>query len=146
MARMKNLDWIIITLVAMLAISVMGIQLVSPISFPHLLLTGHVSREPPAWVELLPALIVAKIMLTTVNLVLLTVLLILYADIYHKTGSSFSLGLMIFAVALLLYTITENPVVHGVAGFKVSGLGPFTILPDFFTCVASAILLYLSRQ
>ena len=70
----------------------------------------------------------------------------IYLEIYYKTKSQFSLGLVIFAIALFLYALTSNPLIQGVVGFRLSGLGPFTMLPDLFTCIASAILLYLSRQ
>ena len=64
------------------------------------------------------------------------------------TKAEFSVGLIIFTVALLTYSVTSNPLIYGFAGFRLSGagLGPFTMLPDLFTCIASAILLYLSRQ
>ena len=39
---------------------------------------------------------------------------------------------------------TTNPLVHWIFGFRAVGLGPFAMLPDLFTCVALAILPYLT--
>jgi hypothetical protein len=107
------------------------------------------NRFPPErWITLLPLLLILKTVLSSVNSILLTILLVIYLGIYRKTRAEFSLGLLIFTVALLIYSVTSNPLIHGFAGFRLSGagLGPFTMLPDLFTCIASAILLYLSRQ
>lgn len=103
-------------------------------------------REPPPWRDLVTYLLGAKTILASVNAVLLTYLLVFYIGIYRKTGSEFSLGLVIFSIALLLYALTSNPLLHRFTGFIGSGLGPFTMLPDLFTCIASVVLLYLSRQ
>lgn len=102
--------------------------------------------EPPPWRDLFPYLLLAKTALAATNAILLTILFLIYIKIYRTTKSQFSIGLIIFTVALLLYSLTSNPLIHGLAGFRLSGLGPFTMLPDLFTCIASAILLYLSQQ
>ncbi len=111
----------------------------------HLLRSGT-PLEPPPWNTLLPYLLIVKTILASVNTILLTILLAIYFGIYRTTRSQFSLGLIIYSMALLLYSLTSNPLLHRFAGFIGSGLGPFTMLPDLFTCIASAILLYLSRQ
>jgi hypothetical protein len=67
-----------------------------------------------------------------------------YADIYRKTRSEFTVGLIIFSATLLLYALTSNPIVIRAFGFRLFGLGPFALLPDVFTFVALIILLYLS--
>ena len=88
----------------------------------------------------------AKTAISTVNSVLLLGLLSIYVDIYMKTESEFTLGLIIFCVALLLYAVTSNPWVHQLLGYRGSGLGPFAMLPDTFTLVASVVLLYISQK
>ena len=47
-------------------------------------------------------------------------------------------------MVLLLYALAANPLVHLAFGFRAFGLGPFAMLPDFFTCVALIVLLYLT--
>ena len=85
-----------------------------------------------------------KTVVSTVNVTLLIFLLITYIDIYVKTKSEFTIGLIIFSMVLLLYAITPNPLVHWIFGFRAVGLGPFAMLPDVFTCLALAVLLYLT--
>jgi hypothetical protein len=70
--------------------------------------------------------------------------MLIYIAIYRKTKSEFTVGLIIFSMILLLYTLTSNPMMHWIFGFRAFGLGPFAMLPDLFTCVALAVLLYLT--
>ena len=86
-----------------------------------------------------------KAVLASVNAFLLIVLSSTYWKVYSDTELEFSLGLVIFSIALLLYSLVSNPLLVSVAGFKASGLGPFAMLPDLFTCIASFTLLYISR-
>ncbi|MBS7659593.1 hypothetical protein KEJ28_02740, partial [Candidatus Bathyarchaeota archaeon] len=71
-------------------------------------------------------------------------LMVVYIDIYRKTRSEFTIGLMIFSATLLLYAFTSNPIIVRAFGYGLFGLGPFALLPDLFTFVALTILLYLS--
>jgi len=86
-----------------------------------------------------------KAVLASVNAFLLVALSSIYLRVYRETGLEFSLGLVIFSVALLLYSLASNPLLVSVAGYRGSGLGPFAMLPDLFTCIASFTLLYISR-
>ena len=143
---MKNIGWVVVAILGILSISIVAIlpALYRP-SYRDFF-DGSIPYERPPWDVLFPYLFIAKIVLSLANIVLLTIVLVIYIGIYHKTKSQFSLGLVIFTIALLLYALTSNPITQGFGGFRVSGLGPFTMLPDLFTCIASAILLYLSRQ
>ena len=110
---------------------------------------GRAINQPPPpfpFRELFETYLLIKTIITSINLVLLLSVFIIYIRIYSNTGSKFSLGLIFFTIALMLKALTSNPILHAIIGFRISGLGPFTILPDLFTLVASAILLYLSRQ
>jgi hypothetical protein len=88
----------------------------------------------------------AKTVVSTVNITLLIFLLAIYASIYAKTHSEFTMGLMIFSAVLLLNALASNPVVTWLFGFRAFGLGPFALLPDLFTLVALIVLLYLSAK
>jgi len=85
-----------------------------------------------------------KTVISTINITLLIFLLILYIGIYRKTKSEFTIGLIIFSMVLLLNALASNPLVHWAFGFYAFGLGPFAMLPDLFTCIALAVLLYLT--
>lgn len=91
-------------------------------------------------------LILSKILVSSASIALLVYLLNNYLTVYNKIKSEFSLGLIVTAVALLAYAISSNPVLHVFFGFRGSGLGPFTIIPDLFTLAAAIALLYLSRK
>ena len=85
-----------------------------------------------------------KTVVSTVNVTLVIILLITYIDIYQRIKSTFTVGLIIFSLILLLYTLTSNPIMQWFFGFSAFGLGPFAMLPDLCACVALSILLYLS--
>jgi len=143
---MKNSGWIVLTVLGILSISLVVIlpALFRPSGMDFF--NGPIPPERPPWDVLFPYLFITKIVLSSANIILLTIVLMIYMGIYQKTKSQFSLGLVIFTIALLLYSFTSNPIMQGFGGFRVSGLGPFTMLPDLFSCIASVILLYLSRQ
>jgi hypothetical protein len=87
---------------------------------------------------------VAQTVVSTVNIALLIFLLITYIDIYRRTRSQFTIGLIIFSLVFLLNALTANPLFIWVFGFQAFGLGPFALLPDLFELVALSVLLYLS--
>jgi hypothetical protein len=87
---------------------------------------------------------VARAVFSTINVVLLIILIVNYALIYVKTKSEFTVGLILFATFFLMKDIAWSPFVVVFAGFNVFGLGPFAFLPDLFELVALSVLLYLS--
>jgi hypothetical protein len=87
-----------------------------------------------------------KTVLSSINATLLVFLLATYIDIYKKIQSEFTIGLIIFSLILLLYALTSNPLLQWLFGFRAFGLGPFAMLPDLFTTLALAVLLYLTMK
>lgn len=87
-----------------------------------------------------------KSVISSVNIVLVLSLLLIYVNIYRRTGASFALGLIIFSLALFFYTVSSNPFIQTLFGFRAFGLGPFATLPDIFALIALTILLYLSLK
>ena len=87
---------------------------------------------------------IAKTVISTINAIILVFLIFVYIDIYRKTCSEFTVGLIIFSATLLLYALTSNPMLIRAFGFGLFGLGPFALLPDLFTFAALIVLLYLS--
>jgi len=55
------------------------------------------------------------------------------------------LGLVFVMFAMFIYAATSNPIIHALSGFCLSGLGPFTMIPDLFAMAALGILIYLSE-
>ncbi len=86
----------------------------------------------------------ADTILSTINIALLVVLTLIYIDIYVKTRSQFTIGLIIFAAVFLMKDLTSSPLVISLFRFRAYGLGPFEFLPGLFEFFALCILLYLS--
>jgi hypothetical protein len=87
-----------------------------------------------------------KTILSSINATLLVFLLATYIDIYKKLQSEFTIGLIIFSLILLLYALSSNPLLQWLFGYRAFGLGPFAMLPDLFTTLALAVLLYLTMK
>ncbi len=81
---------------------------------------------------------------TTINIVLTVIIIVSYADIYVKTKSPFTIGLLLFAILFLLKDIMLNPFVIGIFQFTILGLGPFAMIPDMFETAALLVLFYLA--
>jgi hypothetical protein len=99
------------------------------------------TRPLPGDVELF---YVANAIISTINIALLVILIVIYVNIYAKTRSPFTIGLVIFALVFLVRDLTSSPFVTAIYGFRAYGLGPFAFLPSLFELVALSVLLYLS--
>ncbi len=89
---------------------------------------------------------VAFTIISTINIALLVIVLLTYVNIFSKTRSPFTVGLIIFALAFLLKDIASHPFVVGLFSFRAYGLGPFAFLPGLFEAAALSVLLYLSLR
>jgi len=87
-----------------------------------------------------------QLVVTLGNVVLLLGLLYIYLQNYRKLKSRFSLGLMMFAVVLLLQALTSTPVIHSVIRYLGHGTEILAVLADLFEFVALAVLLYISYK
>lgn len=96
--------------------------------------------------------------ITAGNIVLLLVLLVSYIEIYRKIKSNFTLGLIIFTLALLLQSLSRavlllliiaNPPPVQVYPLIVNLLGYnpiYVVIPDALEFIALSILLYFTRE
>ena len=82
--------------------------------------------------------------ISTVNIVLLIGLLLTYVNIYTKTHSQFTIGLILFATVFLMKDVVSSPFVAELFSFRAYGLGPFAFLPSIFELTSLIVLLYLS--
>ena len=89
-----------------------------------------------------------KTVINVLNMVLLAYLFVSYLEMYRNTKASFTLGLVFLSGALLSYSLFSNPLLlsfnRGISGLQI--IRYFNVIPDFFTTMASTILIYLSRQ
>ncbi|MFB6076122.1 MAG: hypothetical protein ABEK17_03170 [Candidatus Aenigmatarchaeota archaeon] len=87
-----------------------------------------------------------KVFISTLNVILIFSLFWNYMSIYKEMPNKFTLSLLIFTVALFLYAISANPVLHLLFGFRGGGLGPFRFIPDTFALIAVVLLLQQSFE
>jgi hypothetical protein len=88
----------------------------------------------------------AQTVFSTVNVTLAIFLLLTYLEIFRKTKSEFTIGLIIFSSVFLLSALASNPFVIALFHYYPVGLGPFALLPQIFTSGALIVLLYLSYR
>ena len=97
--------------------------------------------------NMLALYIKGRTVLALINTGLLLYLIAFYVGIYREMKSNFSLCLVLFSLTLFLYSITSNPILIWVNGFQETNIfNIFNFLPDIFTTLASAILIYRRRQ
>jgi hypothetical protein len=100
---------------------------------------GH---GPPVSIE---TVVRIKLFVTTLNVVMLLALLWNYVAVYRDLPNRFTLSLLLFTVALLLYAVSSNPLLPLLLGFRHgTTLGPFVFMPDVFASIAVVVLLYQS--
>ena len=86
------------------------------------------------------------VVLSTVAVVLLVALLVVYIRTYRDTQANFALGLVLVLIALLVQSVLTSPVLLGAFGHRLGGLGPFFFFAEVFKATAFSIFLYLSLQ
>ena len=82
--------------------------------------------------------------LSVVVLALLAALIVVYLQTYRDTRSVFSLGLVVFLVALTAQASASSPFLIEAFGEGWSGLGAFYLVAMVFEAIALAIFLNLS--
>jgi hypothetical protein len=94
-------------------------------------------RMPFEW------LFTASSFVSTLMLLLSVFLIFIYLKDYLELKSSFTLGLLLMLVSLMLFAITSNPMLHQF--FGVFGMfGIITIIPYVFATISLMILLKIS--
>ncbi|RJX42101.1 hypothetical protein DM826_10640 [Halonotius aquaticus] len=87
-----------------------------------------------------------EVFFTTLNLVLLVVLLAIYVQLYRDLPNKYTASLLVLSLALFLYAFSSNPLVHNIFGFRPRpNIGAFVFIPDFFIGLAILVLLYQSQ-
>jgi len=86
------------------------------------------------------------VILSTIEAVLLTALVVIYIRVYAETRANFSMGILIVLFALLVHSILSFPLTVNQIGPVLLGSGAFFPYPDILTIVAYTIFLYLSLE
>jgi hypothetical protein len=84
------------------------------------------------------------VILSTIEMVLLFSLVVVFLKIYSETRANFSMGILIVLFALLVHSILSFPLTVDDIGPVLLGSGAFFPYPDIFTIIAYTIFLYLS--
>jgi tellurite resistance protein TehA-like permease len=87
-----------------------------------------------------------KTVISFINIGLIIPLFLIYAGIYRKLRSSFTLGLMAVIFALGMYAITSNPLIVCLLGGLTGDIGLFQINPDLCATAALVILIRISLE
>ena len=87
-----------------------------------------------------------KTAISFINIGLILPLFVIYAGIYRKMRSSFTLGLLAVIFALGMYAVTSNPLLIGLLGGRTGDIGLFQIIPDLCATVALIILIRISLE
>ncbi len=142
----KNLVFIILVSVIIVIIASMTVPVFTKVPQPASGHTGPIQpgqQPPPAGKEEAKQL---KTVISFINLALIIPLFVIYAGIYRKMKSTFTLGLMAVIFALGMYAVTSNPLVIGTLGGRIGDIGLFQIIPDLCTTVALLILIRISLE
>jgi hypothetical protein len=89
--------------------------------------------------------LIPTMIITSISTMLLIYLINNYVAVYLKTKSEFSIGLLIFSIALLVQALTTNPLIKLLFEFK-GPMGFFDLIPSVFTLIAVIVLVYLSKK
>jgi len=87
----------------------------------------------------------ANIVVNSLASIILLFVMANYFSIYFKTKANFSIGLIAMVIALMVHTLTANPFVMFLFGFREPS-GLFAFISSVFTLVAAIVLLYLSKE
>ncbi len=87
-----------------------------------------------------------KTAISFINIGLIIPLFVIYAGIYRRMRSSFTLGLLAVIFALGMYAVTSNPLIIGLLGGRTGDIGFFQIIPDLCATVALVILIRISLE
>ncbi len=87
-----------------------------------------------------------KTAISFINIGLIIPLFVIYAGIYQRLKSSFTLGLMAVIFALGMYAISSCPLIVSLAGGRTGDIGFFQILPDLCTTIALVVMVRISLE
>lgn len=86
------------------------------------------------------------VVLSTISLVLLSALIVVYSRSYVQTRANFMLGLLVVLFALLLEGMLRSPLLHLYLTGSVEIDAFYSPVSDVFTIIAYSVFLYLSLE
>ncbi|MBN2336377.1 hypothetical protein JXL21_12525 [Candidatus Bathyarchaeota archaeon] len=90
--------------------------------------------------------ITGRVVVSSVNILLYGYLTYFYIRLYRENESKFSLGLTALSIALLIYSVSSNPVILLYSWRRDPiWMSVFNFIPDVFATLAALIMVYLSK-
>ncbi|MEM3399721.1 MAG: hypothetical protein QXP42_02730, partial [Candidatus Micrarchaeia archaeon] len=86
-----------------------------------------------------------RLLLATLNVILVICLLYIYVRDYIRLRSNFTLGLIAFLFSFLLYAISTIPLIHIILGPYV-GPSIFSFIPLLFSAIGLIIFAKVSNE
>lgn len=86
------------------------------------------------------------VILSTVGIVLVIALLVVYGMVYAETKAGFILGLVVVLLAFLFESVLSSPLVYSSTGGTTGDIGTYLAVADIFKIVALTVFLYLSLE
>jgi len=108
----------------------------------QILQPGQQSQQPSASEESKQL----KTAISFINVGLIIPLFAIYAGLYRRMRSSFTLGLLTVIFALGIYAFTSNPLIVSLLGDRTGDIGLFQIIPDLCATIALIILIRISLE
>jgi tellurite resistance protein TehA-like permease len=152
MNKMDKKDIVVIILISVIALVLVSltIPVIQKMQQPG---TGQNPAQPPNVQPGQPQQLAGqaeskqlKTAISFINIGLIIPLFIIYAGIYRRMRSSFTLGLLAVIFALGMYAVTSNPLIIGLLGGRTGDIGFFQIIPDLCATVALIILIRISLE
>jgi hypothetical protein len=124
----------------------LGLVLAETIPSPPVCPAGYYC--PPEYFFLLSVrgALILHVILSTIEIVLLVSLVMVYLKVYADTRANFSLGLIIVLGALSVHSFLSYPLVVNEIGPVLYGSGLFFPYTDLLTIIAYSVFLYLSLE
>jgi tellurite resistance protein TehA-like permease len=142
----RNIIVIILIMVIALVLASVVIPIVAKMPQPEPGKNPGQQQNVPPTQQPTPPSENVKTVISFINIALIIPLFIIYAGIYRKMKSSFTLGLMAVIFALGMYAVTSNPLLVSLMGGRPEFIGLFQIIPDLCATAALIILIYISLE
>jgi tellurite resistance protein TehA-like permease len=147
---MEKNDLIFIVLISVIAVIIASFMIPlwvkAPQNGPGQVLDKSQPPQPVQQPTHQPPSMQLKTAISFINIGLIIPLFVIYAGIYRKLKSSFTLGLMAVIFALGMYAVTSNPLIVSLLGGHTGDIGLFQIVPDLCATAALIILVRISLE
>ncbi|GBE55002.1 MAG TPA: hypothetical protein ENH28_05950 [Euryarchaeota archaeon] len=93
-------------------------------------------------------ILTARFIFGVINLTILTVLVYFFFKRYREVKSTFTLGFLLFALALFFKTFFSAPIIKVfIFGVKTSNVvGPYMLIADIFETISLLIFIYITTR